>query len=57
MAQQIKRSPASLFGGIIITLVMFLLWILITWEPSATQIATGAVASVAVGIWTRLANL
>ncbi len=57
MAQQIKRSPASLYGGIVIALVVFVLWTLILWQPSAAEIVIGAVIAGAIGIWTRLANL
>ncbi len=57
MAQQIKRSPASLYGGIVIALVVFVLWTLILWQPSATEVVIGALVAVAIGIWTRLANL
>ncbi|MDZ7788206.1 MAG: hypothetical protein U5K73_08835 [Halofilum sp. (in: g-proteobacteria)] len=55
--QHIKRSPASLYGGIVIALVVFALWTLILWEPSATQVVIGAIVAGAIGIWTRLANL
>ena len=57
MAQEIKRSPASLYGGIIITLVFFALWNLILWPTGPIEFAIGAVIAVAIGIWTRLANL
>lgn len=57
MAQQIKRSPASLYGGIVIALVVFVLWTLILWQPSTAQVVIGAVIAGAIGIWTRLANL
>lgn len=57
MAHQIKRSPASLYGGIIITLVVFVLWNLILWPTGPAEITIGAVIAVAIGIWTRLANL
>lgn len=57
MAQQIKRSPASLFGGIIIALVVFVLWTLILWPPSTVEVVIGVVIAGAIGIWTRLANL
>lgn len=55
--RDIKRSPASLYGGIVAAGVIFTLWLLIFWEPSALQVITGAVIAVAVGVWTRLANL
>lgn len=53
----IKRSPASLIGGILIAVVIFVLWVLIFWEPSALEIVAGAVVAAVVGVWTRLANL
>lgn len=56
-AQPIKRSPASLFGGIIIAGVIFVLWNLIFWVPSAVEVVIGAVLAGAIGIWTRMANL
>lgn len=52
-----KRSPASLIGGILIALVIFVLWVLIFWQPSALEIIAGAVVAAIVGVWTRLANL
>lgn len=53
----IKRSPASLFGGIIIAGVIFVLWNLIFWVPSPLEVVAGAVIAGAIGVWTRLANL
>lgn len=53
----IKRSPASLIGGILIAVVIFVLWVLIFWEPSALEIVAGALVAAVVGVWTRLANL
>lgn len=57
MAKQIKRSPASLFGGIIIAVVIFALWLLIFWEPNAVEIAIGAAIALVIAVWTRVANL
>lgn len=54
---EIKRSPASLFGGIIIAGVILALWTLIFWVPGPLEFAAGVVVAGAIGVWTRLANL
>ena len=53
----IKRSPASLFGGVIIALMIFAIWVLNFDDPSTIEIGIGAAIALAVGIWTRVANL
>ena len=57
MKAEVKRSPASLYGGIVSAAVIFGLWLLILWEPSALEVVAGAIIAGAVGVWTRLANL
>lgn len=53
----IKRSPASLFGGILIALAIFVIWMLSMKDPGILEILVGLGLAVAVGVWTRLANL
>lgn len=57
MAKQIKRSPASLFGGVLIAIGIFVIWMLVLDDPGVWMTALGVVIAVAVGVWTRLANL
>lgn len=53
----IKRSPASLFGGILIAVAIFVVWMLVMENPGAVEILIGLALAAAVGVWTRLANL
>ena len=53
----IKRSPASLFGGILIAVAIFVVWMLVMENPSVVKVLVGLVLAAAVGVWTRLANL
>jgi multisubunit Na+/H+ antiporter MnhE subunit len=53
----IKRSPASLFGGILIAVAIFVVWMLVMENPSVVEVLVGLVLAAAVGVWTRLANL
>jgi multisubunit Na+/H+ antiporter MnhE subunit len=57
MAQQLKRSAASLFGGIAVALGVLILWLLIAGSLSPSVIAIGLVLATAVGAWVRLADL
>jgi hypothetical protein len=54
---QLKRSAASLFGGIAVALGVLILWLLIAGSLSPSVIAIGLVLATAVGAWVRLADL
>jgi hypothetical protein len=61
-APPVKRNIASLVGGIAIGLGVFVLWLLVGAElaghaPGAPMILGGAVVALAIGGWTRLADL
>jgi hypothetical protein len=53
----LKRSAASLVGGIAVGVAVFVLWLLLAGEASVATIATGAVVATAIGTWVRLADL
>ncbi len=59
MAQQaeIKRSAASLVGGIFVAIFVFVLWLLIAGSTGPAEIAVGAVGASLLGLWVRLADL
>jgi hypothetical protein len=59
MAQQaeIKRSVASLIGGIVIAIFVFVLWLLVLGAHGPVEIASGLIVASALGIWVRLADL
>jgi hypothetical protein len=60
MQGEIKRNIASLFGGIVVAGLVFVLWLLVTGELgySGTNVALlGAVVAVATGGYVRLADL
>ncbi len=60
MQGEIKRNIASLVGGIVIAVVVFVLFMLVAGELgySGTQVAVlGAVVGVATGGYVRLADL
>ena len=54
---QLKRSQASLFGGIACGAGVFILVLLLAGGPSPLNIAIGLVIGAALGIWVRLADL
>jgi hypothetical protein len=54
---RLKRSQASLFGGIGCGIGVFILVLLLAGGPSPLNIAIGLVIAVAVGAWVRLADL
>ena len=61
-AQPIRRDIASLIGGIVIATGCFILWFLVASQlantmPTGKIIVCGALASVAIGIWIRVADL
>jgi hypothetical protein len=59
MAQhaEIKRSAASLVGGIFVAIFVFVLWLLVLGSHGPLEIASGLVVASLLGIWVRLADL
>jgi len=57
MATRLKRSVASLVGGIAVALGVLLLWLLLADSLQPASIAVGLVLATAVGAWVRLADL
>jgi hypothetical protein len=60
MQGEIKRNIASLFGGIVIAGVVFVLWMLVTRElgyQGTAVLVSGALVAVATGAYVRLADL
>ena len=53
----VKRALPSLIGGIFTAIVAFVLWLLLFGIGNVPLIALGAVLSIALGIWIRLADL
>jgi hypothetical protein len=53
----VKRSMPSLIGGIFSAIVAFVLWLLLFGTANAAMIGLGAVISIALGTWIRLADL
>jgi hypothetical protein len=53
----VKRALPSLIGGIFTAIVTFVLWLLLFGASSVPLIALGAVLSVGLGAWIRLADL
>jgi len=53
----LKRSLASLVGGIAVALGVLLLWLLLADSLQPASIAVGLVLAIAVGAWVRLADL
>jgi len=53
----VKRALPSLIGGIFTAIVAFVLWLLLFGAGNVPLIALGAVLSVGLGIWIRLADL
>ncbi len=54
---RLKRSRASLVGGIATGIGVFVLAVLLAGDTSATTIAVGLAVASAVAIWVRLADL
>ncbi len=53
----LKRSIASLIGGIAVGVFIFVLWLLIAGSASPAAVTLGLVLAVLVGGWVRLADL
>ena len=56
-ATRLKRSRASLVGGIATGLGVFVLVLLLAGDAGATTIAIGLAVALAVAAWVRLADL
>jgi hypothetical protein len=54
---RLKRSQASLFGGIACGIGVFILVLLLAGGPSPLNIAIGLAIGAALGVWVRLADL
>jgi hypothetical protein len=54
---RLKRSQASLFGGIATGIGVFILYLLLAGDTSAPDIVIGLLVGGAVGTWVRLADL
>lgn len=57
---EIKRSAASLIGGIFVAIFVFVLWLLLmggTAAASPLTIAIGLLIAVPLGVWVRIADL
>lgn len=60
MQGEIKRNIASLFGGIVIAGIVFVLWMLVTRELGhigTPVVVLGAIVAAASGAYVRLADL
>jgi len=56
-ATRLKRSRASLVGGVTTGLGVFVLVLLLAGDVGATTIAVGLAVALAVAAWVRLADL
>ena len=54
---RLKRSQASLFGGIACGVGVFILSLLLAGGPSPIAVAISLVLGTALGLWVRLADL
>jgi hypothetical protein len=54
---EIKRSVASLVGGIFVAAFVFVLWLLVLGSHGPVEIVSGLIIAGALGIWVRLADL
>ncbi len=54
---RLKRSQASLFGGIACGVGVFILTLLLAGGPSPLNVAIGLALGGALGVWVRLADL
>jgi mannose/fructose/N-acetylgalactosamine-specific phosphotransferase system component IID len=53
----LKRSIASLVGGIAVGIFVLILWLLLAGNASSAAIVSGLVVSGVIGTWVRLADL
>jgi hypothetical protein len=56
-ATSVKRSRASLVGGVATGIGVFVLVVLLAGETGVATIAAGLAAALAVAVWVRLADL
>ncbi|HEX3861622.1 MAG TPA: hypothetical protein VHY35_08005 [Stellaceae bacterium] len=56
-AARLKRSQASLFGGIVCGIGVMILYLLLVGDVSVGNLAVGAAIGLALGGWVRLADL
>ena len=54
---RLKRSQASLFGGIGCAAGVFILVLLLAGGPGPISVGVGLVVGAALGVWVRLADL
>ena len=53
----LKRSTASLIGGIAVAFFVLVLWLLLAGSQSPAAVVSGLVVASLVGAWVRLADL
>jgi mannose/fructose/N-acetylgalactosamine-specific phosphotransferase system component IID len=53
----LKRSIASLIGGIAIGVFVLVLWLLLAGGTSPTAVVSGLIVAGLIGAWVRLADL
>jgi multisubunit Na+/H+ antiporter MnhE subunit len=53
----LKRSTASLIGGIAVGIFVLALWLLLAGSTSPAAVASGLLAAGLIGVWVRLADL
>ncbi len=53
----LKRSTASLIGGIAVGIFVLALWLLLAGNASPAAVASGLVVATLIGAWVRLADL
>jgi hypothetical protein len=53
----VKRALPSLIGGIFAAIVAFVLWLLLFGAGDVPLIILGAILSIGLGAWIRLADL
>jgi hypothetical protein len=53
----LKRSTASLIGGIAVGIFVLVLWLLLAGNAGPAAVASGLVAAGLIGAWVRLADL
>jgi hypothetical protein len=54
---RLKRSQASLFGGVACGIGVCILYVLLAGGPSPLNLAVGSAIGAALGVWVRLADL
>jgi multisubunit Na+/H+ antiporter MnhE subunit len=57
MAAKLKRSAASLVGGVAVGIGVLILWLLLAGSLQPANIGLGLLLAAAVGAWVRLADL